>query len=60
MTDNLQDLISTKLAAAIANPLFPAVDSQLRAGRHISLDQLDNHAFFNGFPRRIRQFLSSL
>lgn len=45
MTDNLQDLISTKLAAAIANPLFPAVDSQLRAGRHISLDQLDNHAF---------------
>ncbi|HDR1942570.1 TPA: chromosome partition protein MukE [Pasteurella multocida] len=56
MTDNLQDLISTKLAAAIANPLFPAVDSQLRAGRHISLDQLDNHAFLMDFQGELDSF----
>ncbi|HDR1525629.1 TPA: chromosome partition protein MukE [Pasteurella multocida] len=56
MTDNLQDLISTKLAAAIANPLFPAVDSLLRAGRHISLDQLDNHAFLMDFQHELDSF----
>ncbi|HDR1813378.1 TPA: chromosome partition protein MukE [Pasteurella multocida] len=56
MTDNLQDLISTKLAAAIANPLFPAVDSQLRSGRHISLDQLDNHAFLMDFQGELDSF----
>ncbi len=56
MTDNLQDLISTKLAAAIANPLFPAVDSQLRSGRHISLDQLDNHAFLMDFQDELDTF----
>ncbi|HDR1027839.1 TPA: chromosome partition protein MukE [Pasteurella multocida] len=56
MTDNLQDLISTKLAAAIANPLFPAVDSQLRAGRHISLDQLDHHAFLMDFQGELDSF----
>lgn len=56
MTDNLQDLISTKLAAAIANPLFPAVDSQLRSGRHISLDQLDNHAFLMDFQGELDTF----
>jgi len=51
MTDNLQDVISPKLAVAIANPIFPAVDSLLRSGRHISTEHLDNHAFFNGFPK---------
>ncbi|AKD37468.1 chromosome partition protein MukE [Pasteurella sp. P03HT] len=56
MTDNLQDLIPTKLAAAIANPLFPAVDSQLRSGRHISLDQLDNHAFLMDFQGELDTF----
>lgn len=56
MTDNLQDLISTKLAAAIANPLFPAVDSLLRAGWHISLDQLDNHAFLMDFQNELDGF----
>ncbi|MDC4234264.1 chromosome partition protein MukE [Pasteurella multocida] len=56
MTDNLQDLISSKLAAAIANPLFPAVDSQLRSGRHISFDQLDNHAFLMDFQGELDSF----
>ncbi len=35
MTDNLQDVIS-KTRCMIANPIFPAVDSLLRSGRHIS------------------------
>ena len=56
MTDNLQDVISPKLAAAIANPLFPAVDSQLRSGKHISTEQLDNHAFLLDFQTELDLF----
>lgn len=56
MTDNLQDLISTKLAAAIANPLFPMVDSQLRSGKHINIDQLDQHAFLLDFQGELDSF----
>ena len=55
MTDNLQDVISPKLAVAIANPIFPAVDSLLRSGRHISTEHLDNHAFYRRYNvERIR------
>ena len=42
---NIEHVMPVKLALALANPLFPALDSQLRAGRHIGLDELDNHAF---------------
>lgn len=56
MTDNIQDLISTKLAAAIANPLFPAVDSQLRSGRHIGQEHLDNFAFLADFQTELDSF----
>ncbi|URL03080.1 chromosome partition protein MukE [Avibacterium sp. 20-126] len=56
MTDQLQDIISVKQAQAIANPLFPVVDSQLRAGRHISIEQLDNHAFLMDFQYELDQF----
>ncbi|MDU8924751.1 chromosome partition protein MukE [Pasteurellaceae bacterium LIM206] len=56
MTDNLQDIISAKLAAAIANPLFPAVDSQLRSGRHISQEHLDNYAFLGDFQHELDSF----
>lgn len=33
-----------KLAKAIANPLFPALDNALRSGRHIASEDMDNHA----------------
>lgn len=56
MTENIQDLISTKLAAAIANPLFPAVDSQLRSGRHIGQEHLDNFAFLADFQTELDSF----
>lgn len=55
MTDT-QDLIPTKLAQAIANPIFPALDSQLRAGRHISLEALDEHAFLMDFQAELELF----
>lgn len=56
MLNQLQDLMPKKLAEAIINPLFPEVDSQLRAGKHISLDQLDNHAFLLDFQYELEQF----
>ncbi len=42
---NIEVVMPVKLAQALANTLFPALDSQLRAGRHIGIDELDNHAF---------------
>ncbi|MGQ0286184.1 chromosome partition protein MukE [Pasteurellaceae bacterium 22721_9_1] len=56
MTDNLQDFISTKLASAIANPLFPTVDSQLRSGKHIGQEYLDNYAFLAEFQHELDSF----
>lgn len=56
MTEQLQEILSIKQAQAIANPLFPVVDSQLRSGRHISIDQLDNHAFLMDFQSELDQF----
>ncbi|WP_373768149.1 chromosome partition protein MukE [Glaesserella sp.] len=55
MTDT-QELISTKLAQAIANPIFPQLDSALRAGRHVSLESLDEHAFLMDFQTELEQF----
>lgn len=56
MTENIQDLIPTKLAAAIANPLFPVVDSLLRSGRHIGQEHLDNYAFLADFQNELDGF----
>ena len=56
MNENLQDLISTKLAAAIANPLFPQVDSLLRSGRHIGQEHIDNYAFLGDFQNELDSF----
>ena len=56
MTENTQDLIPTKLATAIANPLFPVVDSLLRSGRHIAQEQLDNYAFLADFQDELDTF----
>lgn len=55
MTETI-DLISPKLAQAIANPIFPSLDSQLRAGRHIALEHLDEHAFLMDFQAELEQF----
>ncbi|MGR6981521.1 chromosome partition protein MukE [Testudinibacter sp. P27/CKL/0425] len=50
------DVMPAKLATAIANSLFPSVDSQLRAGKHISIDDLDNHAFLMDFQYELEAF----
>ncbi|MEG1689629.1 MAG: chromosome partition protein MukE, partial [Hafnia sp.] len=46
---NTENMMPAKLAQAVFNPLFPALDSQLRSGRHIGIDELDNHAFLMDF-----------
>lgn len=56
-SENTQnDVMPVKLSQAIANPIFPTIDSQLRAGRHISVDDLDNHAFLMDFQFELEQF----
>lgn len=56
---NIEVVMPVKLAQALANTLFPALDSQLRAGRHIGIDELDNHAF-DGFSGATGRILRSL
>ncbi|MEK6214957.1 MAG: chromosome partition protein MukE, partial [Vibrio fluvialis] len=38
---DINEYMPENLAKAIVNPLFPALDSLLRAGRHISSDDMD-------------------
>lgn len=53
---NIEQFMPVKLAQALANPIFPELDSQLRSGRHISIDDLDNHAFLMDFQESLEQF----
>src|SRR5699024_12390420 len=53
---NIEQVMPVKLAQALANPLFPALDSALRSGRHIGLDELDNHAFLLDFQEYLEEF----
>ena len=53
---NIDEYMPEKLAKAISNPLFPALDSMLRAGRHISGEDLDNHALLSDFETELAHF----
>lgn len=53
---NIDEYMPEKLAKAITNPLFPALDSALRAGRHISSEDLDNHALLCDFEVELASF----
>lgn len=53
---HIEQFMSAKLAHALANNLFPELDSQLRAGRHIGVDDLDNHAFLMDFQDELEGF----
>ncbi|WP_114196153.1 MULTISPECIES: chromosome partition protein MukE [Enterobacterales] len=53
---NIEQVMPVKLAQALANSLFPALDSQLRSGRHIGIDELDNHAFLMDFQDELEAF----
>lgn len=52
----IENVMPAKLAQAIANPIFPMLDSILRAGRHIGIDELDNHAFLLDFQDELELF----
>lgn len=56
--NTLSDLeaMPSKLIQAIANPLFPQVDSLLRSGKHISIDSLEFHAFLMDFQSELDLF----
>ncbi|XPE41175.1 chromosome partition protein MukE [Shigella flexneri] len=47
-----------KAGAGAGESLFPALDSALRSGRHIGLDELDNHAFLMDFQEYFEEFYS--
>ncbi|CCO44883.1 Chromosome partition protein mukE [Vibrio nigripulchritudo SOn1] len=53
---NTEEYMPEKLAKAISNPLFPALDSALRAGRHISSEDLDNQALLSDFETELALF----
>lgn len=53
---HIEQFMSAKLAQALANNLFPELDSQLRSGRHIGVDDLDNHAFLMDFQDELEGF----
>lgn len=53
---NTEQIMPVKLAQALVSPLFPPLDSQLRAGRHVGMDELDNHAFLMDFQPELEQF----
>ena len=41
---NTEFPLPLRLAEAIANPLFPRIDTALRSGRHISADEFEQHS----------------
>lgn len=53
---NIEQFMPVKLAQALVSSLFPELDSQLRAGRHIGIDDLDNHAFLMDFEQELTAF----
>ncbi|MCG8709049.1 chromosome partition protein MukE [Brenneria sp. 4F2] len=55
---NIEQIMPAKLAKALSNTLFPALDSQLRAGRHIGIEELENHAFLMDFQEEMEEFYS--
>ncbi|AXW88153.1 condensin subunit E [Lonsdalea britannica] len=55
---NIEPIITAKLMAALSNPQFPAMDSQLRAGRHIGVEELENHALLMDFQEELEFFYS--
>ncbi|PWC09296.1 chromosome partition protein MukE [Brenneria roseae subsp. americana] len=55
---NIEHIIPARLVTALSNLLFPALDSQLRAGRHIGIEELENHAFLMDFQEELESFYS--
>lgn len=56
LENNDQEVFDKRTIQALANPLFPIVDSQLRMGKHICIEQLDNHSFLFDFQQELEIF----
>ncbi|GAA3530979.1 chromosome partition protein MukE [Zobellella aerophila] len=56
LSTNTEFPLTARLALAIANPLFPALDTQLRGGRHISADELELHSLLQEFYAELEAF----
>ncbi|WP_116472966.1 chromosome partition protein MukE [Zobellella maritima] len=56
LSTNTEQALDPRLAQAIANPLFPALDNQLRAGRHISADELEQHSLLQEYYPELEAF----
>lgn len=48
--------LSHKLIEVISNPVFPELDTQLRAGRHICAEDLEKHAFVHEYFDELDKF----
>ncbi|MHA6964261.1 chromosome partition protein MukE [Zobellella denitrificans] len=53
---NTELALDPRLAQAIANPLFPALDNQLRAGRHVTADELEQHSLLQEYFIELEAF----
>ncbi|WP_417617011.1 chromosome partition protein MukE [Oceanisphaera sp.] len=56
LSTNTELALNPRLAQAIANPLFPALDNQLRTGRHISADELEAHSLLQEYYPELEAF----
>lgn len=56
LSTNTECAIAPRLAEAIANPLFPMLDNQLRTGRHISADELETHSLLQEYYPELETF----
>ncbi|WMC12092.1 chromosome partition protein MukE [Oceanimonas pelagia] len=56
LSTNTEQALDSRLVQAIANPLFPALDNQLRAGRHITADELEQHSLLQEYYPELDAF----
>ncbi|WP_418139917.1 chromosome partition protein MukE [Oceanimonas smirnovii] len=56
LSTNTDQALDPRLVQAIANPLFPALDNQLRSGRHITADELEQHSLLQEYYPELDAF----
>ncbi|MDV2856868.1 MULTISPECIES: chromosome partition protein MukE [Oceanimonas] len=56
LSTNTEQALDSRLVQAIANPLFPALDNQLRSGRHITADELEQHSLLQEYYPELDAF----
>ncbi|PSJ47175.1 chromosome partition protein MukE [Zobellella taiwanensis] len=56
LSTNTEQALDPRLVLAIANPLFPALDNQLRSGRHITADELEQHSLLQEYYPELDAF----